>query len=163
MNLETEINNKGFVFGKIHLDEREHMEVLAFPEPSDYLQGLFLRIIRRFDPSVSSIHCVYEDIRKGMYHEMHTHLTPSRYQALIWFPCDDFLGRDFLYGTKTEIKRFHPTVEDICFMKTNDLSFIHGVAPLESDTLVRTLLISVDHATNLGEHLTIAAKDLSSI
>ena len=163
MNLEEEINKHGFIFRTLRLNEQHRLDVLQSEEPSREIIDTFLRILKSFDPLINSIHCVYEDIRQGMYHEIHTHLTPSSYQAVVWFPEDTFLGRQFLYGKKDNIKEFTPRFNDICFMKTNDLDYVHGVAPLETDTLVRTLLISINHVTNLGEHLTVSANDLRGI
>ncbi len=163
MDLELKINSLGFVFNQVLLDQKDLAEVLFSPEPTDRIRNLVLKLLKEFDSSIKSIHCVYEDIRKGMFHEMHTHLTPSRYQVVFWFPKDEYAGREFLYGTKNDIKSFKPKLGDICFMKTNDLKYIHGVAPLKTDTLVRTLLVSVDHVTNLGEHVTISANELKSI
>ncbi len=163
MSLEKEINKNGFIFRTLALSEEHRLDILQSKEPSSEIIDTFLQILKSFDPLVNSIHCVYEDIKQGMYHEMHSHLTPSRYQAVVWFPKDAFLGRQFLYGKKDNIKKFTPRFNDICFMKTNDLDYIHGVALLETDTLVRTLLISIDHITNLGEHLTVSANDFRGI
>lgn len=163
MNLETEINKKGFIFNRLHIEDKLQAEVLNSTEPTPKVKGFFLNFLRSLDPSIKDIHCVYEDIKQGMYHKMHSHLTPCRYQVLFWFPQAEYVGREFLFGTKDKIESFKPTSKDLCFMKTNDLNFIHGVAPLENDTLVRTLLISVDHVTNLGEHVTISAIDLGDI
>jgi len=163
MNLEKEINNKGFVFAKIEMDENFKTKVLHSTEPNIEIKDFFLKSLKKIDSKIKDIHCVYEDIQEGMFHEMHTHLTPSRYQVVVWFPKEDYSGREFIYGKRDSLNTFKPSFKDMCFMKTNDLNFIHGVAPLKTNTLVRTLLISVDHATNLGEHLTVSAKDFRGI
>lgn len=163
MNLEKEINKKGFIFSRVKMTSEIQELILNSKEPTLEIKNIFLNFIKELDPTVKDIHCVYEDIKQGMFHEMHTHLTPSRYQAVFWFPKGDYVGREFLFGTKNKIESFKPTSKDVCFMKTNDLNFIHGVSPLQNNTLVRTLLVSVDHTTNLGEHLTVSASKLESI
>jgi hypothetical protein len=163
MNLEKEINKKGFIFNRIEISDELNDKVLSSNEPTPEIKKTFLNFLKEIDSEIKDIHCVYEDIKEGMFHEMHSHLTPSRYQVIFWFPKSDYVGREFLFGTRRKIESFKPTNKDFCFMKTNDLNFIHGVAPLGNNTLVRTLLISVDHATNNGEHLTVSAKSLKDI
>lgn len=159
----SEINKNGFLFKKIDISNKIIKDVLSSKEPTKEIKKYFIKTLKDFDPDIKKIHCVYEDIKYGMHHEMHTHLTPSRYQAILWFPLEDFEGRDFIYGTKDFVKTFKPNIGDICFMKTNDLKFIHGVSPLKTDTLVRTLIISIDHVTCKGEHLTVSADKLKNI
>ena len=105
------------------------------------------------------LHLVFEDLQKGEFHELHTHLTPCDYQAIIWAPETSYEGRHFIYGTITKQTEFKPSFGDICFMKTNDLNFIHGVTTLITNTKVRTLLISINYSGKWGEHLTVSAKD----
>lgn len=156
MSLEEEINLNGFLFKNLDIPENIKKEALAFSEPTTSVVSFFLNYLKRLDPMIKNIHCVYEDIKFGMFHEMHTHLTPSRYQVLAWFPRSDYDGREFIYGEKNNLKKIKPTSDLLCFMKTNDIKYIHGVEPLKNDTLVRTLIMSVDHVTMMGDHLTIS-------
>lgn len=156
MSLEKEINQYGFLFNDIEIPEYIKDEVLSSSEVTDTVMFFFLDELRKRDPEITKLHCVYEDLRLGMFHEMHTHLTPSRYQVLAWFPEAKYHGREFIYGKKDNLRGFFPTSNILCFMKTNDIEYVHGVSPLESDILVRTLVMSVDHAGQFGEHLTVS-------
>lgn len=165
MTLEERINDCGFIFSTSNFDVEILKEALATEgtTPSEKVKTYFLNFFKRQDPKIKSIECVYEDIRYSMYHEMHTHLVPARYQIVVWFPEAKFEGREFVFGTKKHLKKITPSYGDYCFMKTNDLKYIHGVTPLETDILVRTMLISVDHAGKLGEHVTVSSDTFATI
>lgn len=155
------IQENGFYFSKFEKDQSFHGLLLNTPQPTKQVEEYVSQILEGFDIKSDKLHLVYEDITQGESHALHTHLTPCDFQVLIWAPKAQFKGRDFIYGTRTNLQNFHPDFGDICFMKTNDLDFIHGVAPMINDTLVRTLLISVNYTGKLGEHLTVKANDLT--
>ena len=69
----------------------------------------------------------------------HYHIIPGSFQVVIWIPEGPFLGRDFLFGTPKLLRRYHPELGYMCFMKANDPNFIHGVSPLESDRPIRSI------------------------
>ena len=163
MKIKKEIDSKGFYFSNFPKDKDIYTTILNTLEPNDKIENFFTKVIEDHGFCFDKLHLVYEDITLGLYHETHTHLTPSDYQAVVWVPKDSYEGRAFLYGSKQDLKKHYPEFGDICFMKTNDLNFIHGVEPLETDTLVRTLLISINYRGKHGEHVTVSSENLKSI
>ena len=151
------INEKGFFFDKFTPSESFKKNVFLTNYPSDVVIEEVKRILKKFDIIVSNIEVTYEDITKDQSLSLHTHLIGSSCQVLIWVPeNNDFEGRDFLYGKKEFlIKKFRPKFGDICFMKTNDLSFIHGVSPLLSNSFIRTIVINVNFSNERNAHLTV--------
>lgn len=154
------INQNGFYFNQFKPDEKFLAELFNGETPSPYVHEKTKKILTHFGLPVDQLQLVYEDINLGEYHEMHTHLIPADLQVIIWGIKGHYTGRDFKYGTKDHLKSFYPKFGDICFMKTNDLNFIHGVSPLKSGHKVRTLLVSVNCLGLLGEHVTVDAKNL---
>lgn len=162
-NLLDTINKDGFVFKKFDPSIEVKKHILSSDSPDSVVLNFFTIVLNEFGLNFSNLHMVYEDIRIGMHHELHSHLIPADYQAVVWVPQDTYAGREFLYGTPEKISKFKPCWGDICLMKTNDLNYIHGVDPLLNNTLVRTLLISVNCNGYLGEHLTVDANNYQPI
>lgn len=163
MTIQQLINENGFYFDYFNPDLNIYHRIMNTVNPDSYIQSFFSNYLKNKNFSFRTLHMVYEDIKFGQYHELHTHLTPSDFQAVVWVPQEKYTGRAFLYGTEKNIEKFYPKFGDICFMKTNDLKFIHGVEPLLSDTLVRTLLISINYSGTHGEHLTVSHSSLEPI
>jgi hypothetical protein len=138
-------------------------EILSTNEPTPRLKEYYTQSLKNLGLEIRNIEQVYEDIYIGGYHELHTHLIPADFQVVVWAIPESFEGRDFVYGTKKKLRSYHPKNGDMCLMKTNDLRFVHGVQPLTSGSMVRTMLINVNPTTELGEHLTVRAGDLVSI
>jgi hypothetical protein len=156
----------GFVFSSFEAPEGFLQEALSTPKPSEAVKRFFSSWLAAFGCPTDRLRFVYEDIHPGRSHELHTHLVPAAYQVVAWFPAGSFEGRDFLYGRLAEaasgglldsVQRFSPRLGDLCFMKTNDLGFVHGVSPLTRGSWVRTLIIDVNNPAEQGEHVTVTA------
>ena len=163
MKLKEKINEEGFVFSKFEPNLDIYNEILNTEEPNDKIKNFFRKAIGNFGIIPGNLHTVYEDITLGLFHELHTHLIQADFQVVVWAPQDNYEGRAYVYGTRGNLKKFYPKYGDMVFMKTNDLNFIHGVEPLENDTLVRTMLLSVNYTGTDGKHLTVSADDYRSI
>jgi hypothetical protein len=163
MNIQEIIENKGFYFDSFDPRLDLYHRIMHTSEPDLFIENFFSNYLLKKKFNFKKLHLVYEDIKLGQYHELHTHLIPANYQAVIWAPQDNYKGRAFIFGTKNNLNKFYPKFGDICFMKTNDLNFIHGVEPLLNDTLVRTLLISINYLGSNGEHLTVDHLNLKPI
>ena len=157
------IETEGFYFSHFKGKPSLLESLLSLKEPTSDLEEQVTQLLNEFDLFPAKLHLVFEDLKINESHVLHTHLTPCDFQILIWAADKPYEGRNFLYGTLTEIKSFHPSFGDICFMKTNDLKYIHGVDELLTDTTVRTLLISFNYSGKKGEHLTVTANDLNPI
>ena len=157
-NLVRRINEEGFVFLKFPKSKEIFERLLNTDKPDGFIKIFFIKYFKNLGISHNRLNFVYEDIYQNDYHEMHTHLTPSDFQAVVWVPRSEYRGRAFLYGTSDNLKEFYPEFGDICFMKTNDLKYIHGVKKLENDTLVRTLLISLNCSSPEDAHVTVSAE-----
>lgn len=157
--LKKLIDSDGFVLKTTSLDEQFRNDVLNSKSPSDFARRTIKKILNENGFEDSPLQIVYESFILGDSNALHTHLVPADFQLLVWVPKDDnFVGRSFLYGKKDgPIKQFKPRLGDICFMKTNDLEFVHGVTELTSDTLVKTVIVSVNCLADHGEHLTVTS------
>lgn len=155
--LQALIHEQGFVLKKHNLSEEFRRDVIASDTPSEYAQKIIREVLQANDCPVEPLQIVYEPFKLHESNAMHTHLVPADFQLLIWVPKDDdFKGRKFLYGKKDgPISSYTPKFGDICFMKTNDLDFIHGVSKLETDTVIKTIIVSVNCLGKLGEHVTV--------
>lgn len=158
------IVSSGFYVTKFEQDSSFKEYLLSCSRPDQRIRNYVNELLSQFNITIKNIHLVFEDIDQiGQEHELHTHLVPCDFQVLIWAESSNYDGRYFRYGTREKLSELRPSFGDICFMKTNDLNFIHGVSPLKSNSFIRTLLISVNHSGNFGEHLTISAKRLKPI
>ncbi len=151
------VNNEGFVFLNFKPEKDLFEFILNSESPSDerYIYRFFINELDKLGITVSSIAGVYEDINKGMSHKLHTHLIPAEFQLVVWVPSGEYKGRDFIYGTKENIKRHHGKYGEMCLMKCNDLNFVHGVDPMESNTNFRTLLLHINITAFDGRHMTV--------
>jgi|GEM_PF-6853917 hypothetical protein len=69
----------------------------------------------------------------------HYHIVPGSFQVVAWLPTSPFCGRDFLFGNNNVLYKVKPKVGYMCFMKTNDPFFIHGVTELLSEGSIKSL------------------------
>lgn len=158
-----DINDNGFHLNQFHEFNEIKSEMLTSKIPSEKLSISVKQLLQTFGFEPRPLHLVYEDLYFNEGHIMHTHLTPCDFQVLIWACKKKYEGREFIYGTKSNLQKHQPEFGDICFMKTNDLDFIHGVEPLKSKVTVRTLLISYNYSGKTGEHLTVTSGDLNPV
>lgn len=149
------INEEGFVFVGFETNDSIYDSILNTDTPNKKILDFFKEKIEKFGVEVRKIEGVYEDISEGMSHKLHTHLIPAEFQVVVWVPTEAYLGRDFLYGTREEIKKHHGLFGEMCLMKCNDLKFIHGVSPMETKCLFRTLLLHVNLVFSDGRHMTV--------
>ena len=155
-----QLNEKGFIFSSFTPDPEMRQKILNSTTPNQEIRDYMFNVLKDMGLGIKEIELNYEDVRKGNSLLMHTHLIPADYQVLFWVPDnDDFEGRGFIYGTKDNIQVFYPKFGDICFMKANDLNFIHGVEELHSESLVRTVIVNVNNRAKLGEQVTVRSSD----
>ncbi len=57
---------------------------------------------------------------------------------------ENFIGRDFLYGSAENVQRMKPRTGMLCVMSSLDPSFVHGVSLLESQSEILTIVGSFD-------------------
>lgn len=157
------IEKDGFFFSKFIPDPEFLTHLLEIDRTNDQTKKFVYKILQNFNLDSLKIDLVFEDFEKGDSIALHSHLIPADMQILIWAHNHDFLGREFIYGKADNLKYFKPQFGDICFMKTNDLNFVHGVERLKTQYKVRTLLISYNISSRYGEHITVDSKNLSSI
>jgi hypothetical protein len=163
MSLMDIVKKEGFQFAEYSPEEGLLEHILSIQTPDQRVKDFFKEVVSSFDLDSEKLHFVFEDLKLAEGHCLHTHLIPADLQMIVWFPKSEFEGREFQFGTKDNLKKHTPKLGELCFMKTNDLDFIHGVTPLETDTIVRTLIISINCHGALGEHLTVDAQNLSPI
>lgn len=151
------LNREGFLFNSYSFPKNFKTKVLTESEPSLETISIIQNILEEFNLPIDNTKIDFEDVILGESNELHTHLIPADCQMLIWVPLDEeYTGRDFLYKKKgQEIRRFKPKLGDICFMKTNDLDFLHGVSKLESDSRIRTIVVSVNCHQTSSEAITL--------
>ena len=131
-----DINNYGFVFHNydssiiVHGDDEHNIEVLE-----SYVSSLIQIPNQRL---VSDI----DIINKGEEIKLHLHVTTGSFQVVVWVPDYEYEGRYFMYGTPNKIEKVQPKLGMMCFMKTNDSNFVHGVSKLLSDQPVKSYGIS---------------------
>ena len=53
----------------------------------------------------------------------------SDFHLNIWLPRSEYLGRDFIYGTKDKTNKMHPELGDAVIISNCPDNFIHGVTP----------------------------------
>lgn len=130
-NLLKRINEEGFVFAEYDPSLIEHLD-------NDVRRSYALRYIIEdyLEVKGENIYCDWEVLKKGEEIPLHYHIIPGSFQAVTWIPEGEFEGREFLYGTLDDIKKIKPRLGLICFFKPNDPKFVHGVAPLLTDTTV---------------------------
>jgi hypothetical protein len=163
MNLMDIVKRNGFEFGEYSPEEGLLEHIISIDSPDQRVKDFFEKVVASFGLATDKLHFVFEDLKLNQGHALHTHLIPADMQMIVWFPKSEFEGREFQFGTKENLKKHTPKLGELCFMKTNDLDFIHGVTTLETDTIVRTLIISINCHGRLGEHLTIDAETLVPI
>ena len=161
--IKDAIEKNGFFLSTFKENKDFLQHLLNVNEPNSETKAYAKSILKDFGLLSDKLHLVFEDFAKGDSICLHTHLTPCDFQILIWAHEKNFIGREFVYGKKKSLIKFKPSFGDICFMKTNDLDFVHGVERLESDSRVRTLLISYNYTGKLGEHLTIDSDQMSPV
>ena len=129
--LLNRINKEGFVFAEYD------------PSLIQYLQSHEDRILilkewikEAIDIEGETLYADWEALDKDQSIKLHYHIIPGSFQAVTWVPENNFEGREFLYGIKDEILKVKPRLGLICFFKPNDENYIHGVAPLLSDTKI---------------------------
>jgi hypothetical protein len=160
MTIINDINKDGFIFKKFMPNDYIYQCIINSKDPNEFweIDHFFIEEFKKLGLEVDNVLSVYEDIKLGQSHVMHTHLIPADCQIVVWVPFTEYEGRAYLYGTKEEIKKFYPQFGDMVLMKTNDLNFIHGVEPLLNDTIVRTILFSVNFKGESGaQHITVDA------
>jgi hypothetical protein len=158
-SLSKQIEKEGFVFRKFRPSEDFRNIILNNTCDSPLVELEIKKILRKFNCPTDKLQIVFEDFLENDSNDLHTHLIAADFQVLMWATKSNFKGRDFIYTNELgEEKRFSPSFDDICFMKTNDLNFKHGVSKLETNCLVRTIIISVNCLAKKGEHLTISKR-----
>jgi|GEM_PF-6639670 hypothetical protein len=157
---------EGFVFVDGEpFTSRFRKDVLKEKSPTCHVMESIDGFLKSYDLPISGTQIVYETYEKGDGNNLHSHLLPADLQLLIWVPEKDvYQGRDFLYGKADgRINSLKPRFGDVCFMKTNDLSFVHGVSSLETEMIFKTIIVSINYSGSKGEHLTVSADDLDPI
>lgn len=165
MSLEDKINNEGFVFLKYKTDPKVKEEFLNLEKNSLNSKGtpgfggnvwetsvkellpyscqFYEDLLNTYDLPKDYLFFDLEKIKKEDYHFLHTHFVPARYQICIWIPLDDsFKGREFVYGTQDNLKKFRPSFGDLVIFKPNDTTWVHGTTPLLTDIPVYSIGIT---------------------
>lgn len=124
-----ELNEKGFLF-------REYSPRLLM---NGNIYDNFKMIIKYFIDINEPLHIDEQVLKVGEGIGMHYHIIPGSFQAVTWIPEGEFEGREFIYGTKDNLKSIKPKLGLMCFMKPNDPNFIHGVSRLKTDTVIRSI------------------------
>jgi hypothetical protein len=130
-NLLEKINKEGFVF--IEYDSLVLKETSLDEGKAKVLKKIIQENL--FIPG-ENVYVDWEYLKKDEEIKLHYHVIPGSFQAVTWIPEEDFVGREFLYGTKDNLKTIKPRIGLICFFKPNDSKFIHGVLPLLTDSKV---------------------------
>lgn len=127
------INSQGFCF------YRYDSSVIDFND----LQASALRVNSIISQLLSipgeSLYYDIDTVKPGMELKPHYHIIPGSFQVVVWIPTGNFTGRDFLFGTADRLRRFHPELGYMCFMKPNDPKFLHGVTKLQSQSPIKSI------------------------
>lgn len=158
--LLSDLDRDGFIFKREIFGDEFKNKVLNEASPSLETISIIKKILTKYELSTENTQINYEDVSINESNELHTHLIPADCQMIIWIPLtDNFKGRDFIYKSKNQhVNKHHPRYGDICFMKTNDLNFLHGVSKLETDTQIRTILVSINCNQETNESMTLNEK-----
>lgn len=130
--LIEDIREHGFIFHKY-----DHRKILkdtdeeSIASLENYVRGLIQMPKERLITDI-------DIIKKGEGIGIHLHVIPGSFQVVIWVPEYEYEGREFIYGNPKDLKRFQPSIGMMCFMKPNDVNFVHGVSVLKSDRPVKT-------------------------
>jgi hypothetical protein len=89
-------------------------------------------------PRGSHVYGDMDIMKKGEELKLHYHVVPGPWQVVLWLPVTNFEGREFLYGSPGRINKIKPRAGLACMMKPNDPKFVHGVAPLLDDGVVKS-------------------------
>lgn len=163
MDLNLELKSQGFLFQQFEPLAHMRSYILGLEHPTEELEEYIKSIFDSLKIPYQDFDISFEDATNtGL--SLHTHLIPASFQVLIWVPeHSEYFGRGFIYGTEGKTATFYPKFGDLCLMKTNDLSFYHGVEPLRSNIKFRTIIVSVDNAGNLGQQLTVTKAGFNPI
>lgn len=130
-SLLKKINEEGFVFV-----EYDSSLVFNLKTNEDKAEALKKIIKNKLSILGENIYVDWEYLNQNEEIKLHYHIVPGSFQAVTWFPEEDFSGREFIYGTKDNLKKIKPKIGLICFFKPNDPGFVHGVSKLESNSKV---------------------------
>lgn len=158
-----EILDEGFVFSKLSItpafvdklkelkfEEHKGQEELyvqgeSFLSFDHWISGFLRRQLKQTtkDESVldalDSMHFVVTKMNQGDRMNMHTDIEVNKssvFHVCIWFPEEQYEGRDFIYGTKDNLQVHHPAYGDCVFINTINTDFVHGVSSLSSRSVV---------------------------
>ena len=129
-----ELNSRGFIF-------KEYDKNLIDFNNKEQMVNNFKDLIHSFSlVDGESLFYDFDLLSKGEEIKPHYHLIPGSFQIVIWLPQNnEFTGRNFLFGTPSNLQQIKPRLGYLCIMKPNDPNFIHGVSQLTSDHNVETL------------------------
>lgn len=126
------INKYGFVF---HLYDHEN---ILKSNDEDSLLSLELYINSLINIPGERLYSDIDIINPGDSIGLHFHVIPGSFQVVVWRPDYDFKGREYIYGTPDKLISIKPFTGLMCFMKSNDPNFIHGVSKLLSDKPIKS-------------------------
>jgi hypothetical protein len=129
------LNAEGFLFHQFEQSLLSGTDEEVTAKMIEYVSGL-LKVEGEY------LEADYDYIQSGEQIKPHFHVIPGSFQVVIWLPQGEFIGRNFLYGKDGVLKQYHPEKGMMCFMKSNDPRFIHGVSVLESPETIKTLGLS---------------------
>lgn len=152
----------GFLFGNIKLEPEITKTIMDLPYyPATKSQSehtsweywlekddlLYKELVEKLRGSLQLDHFnMLDSVKRAKLHvlaekefiPLHDDFTQNCYaQLLIWVMEDeDYIGREFLYGTYDGLKVFKPKNGDWVLMYNMDKKFIHAVNMLRSDTKI---------------------------
>lgn len=129
-DLLNQINKEGFVF--IEYD-KNLIDLKSNEDKSLILKEI---IKQKINLENETLYVDWDFLKQGEDIKLHYHIIPGSFQAVTWFPEESFEGREFIYGTRDNLKKIKPRAGLICFFKPNDPNFIHGVSPLLTNSIV---------------------------
>ncbi len=139
-----DINKYGFVFHKYDHTFLKETDVENIVLLEKYVSSLISIPNEKLITDV-------DIINEGEGIDLHLHIVPGSFQVVVWVPDYKYEGREFLYGNPKDLKRFQPEIGMMCFMKPNDVEFVHGVSILKSKRPVKTYGITSSVFDSLPE------------
>jgi hypothetical protein len=127
-----DINKFGFVF-----HEYDHAKILKDTD-EESIESLTHYIDSLINVPNEKLYSDIDIINPGESIKLHFHTIPGSFQVVVWRPDGEFEGREYIYGDPKLLKEIKPFKGLMCFMKSNDPNFVHGVKPLLSNAPVRS-------------------------
>lgn len=154
--LEQRIHNLEFVYNQQFANNSYDVPRQAtLSKPlEDLLKETLQKEVARLDGYLDLSHLMQQyhfsahKMVKGDSFEMHTEARDTARgfpDILLWF-CknEEYVGREFMYGTRGNLSEVQPETGLCCLVDTIDPNYIHGVKKLQSNTEVITITGTFD-------------------